>query len=196
MKKMELNDAKAAQLIAYIASKTDIGKTKLMKLLYLIDFTAYTELGTSITNDTYVHKQWGPVPNGIFHRLDSIIGGVATKSLENRGGDNSYEKYTAIHGEGALRNFSAQEIAIIDGVLNEYAEKSRDQLVTLTHEEIPWSVTNEGEEIPYFLAPYRDYKKPTKEEAQAVMADTQYMKSLYDSYSTFVKEQEGLAVEF
>ena len=196
MENLNCNREKSAQLIAYIASKTDVGKTKLMKLLYFIDFSAYTKLGRSVTNDTYLNKRWGPVPSHIFHNLESLIGGHASMTLERRGGENPYEKYLPVEGRGTLHGFAEEEIAIIDEVLSLYGDKTRGQLVNATHEEIPWLATTEGEPIPYFLAPYRAYKRPTKSAVKLLTSDKKFMATIDRALAAYQKELESEAISF
>jgi uncharacterized phage-associated protein len=196
MENLNCNRAKSAQLIAYVASKTDVGKTKLMKLLYFIDFTAYAKLGRPITNDSYVNRRWGPVPSDIFHNLESLIGGYANMSLESRGGENPYAKYSPVDGNSSLHGFADEEIAIIDEVLSLYGNKTRSQLVNVTHEEIPWQVTTEGEPIPYFLAPYRAYKRPTKSDVKAITSNKKLMATIDRAFATYQQELKAESVSF
>src|SRR5437899_3187118 len=91
-----LNEEKTRQLLALLADRVDIGKTKLMKLLYLIDFTAYERTGKSITNDQYVHWQFGPVPRSIWRGLNNnLVAGVLQKTTESRG-DGTYVRFSPI----------------------------------------------------------------------------------------------------
>ena len=61
------NMEKLRELILYIcrASESDeaFGKVKLNKLLFFSDFSAYVDLGQSITRQDYKKLKQGPVPN-------------------------------------------------------------------------------------------------------------------------------------
>ena len=57
--------AKYKQTILFLvnsdANNDRLGKVKLFKLLYYIDFDHYQEYDASITGDTYYKRQYGPV---------------------------------------------------------------------------------------------------------------------------------------
>lgn len=159
------NLEKLQDLILCIAGNApDIGITKLEKLMYLCDFEAIKELGKSISTDTYRNFQWGPVPKHFVPAYDALIGQgkLTVEKIQTKAG-KPFVKITA-QGECSKEDFSKEEWAIINGVLKQYAHKSAAELVQLTHEEIPWKLTERNEEIPEFLAHYRNYKKPSKEE--------------------------------
>ena len=65
------NPAKLKAAVAYLAGQTSPGKTKLFKLLYFADFTAYAEHGVSISGTSYHHYVRGPVPAALRHDLDT-----------------------------------------------------------------------------------------------------------------------------
>src|SRR5688572_20125859 len=67
------NEKKLKSLIAHIAKERPrLGKVKLFKLMYLIDFTAYSEIGHSVTGEMYESFPMGPVPTTLWHRFQEI----------------------------------------------------------------------------------------------------------------------------
>jgi hypothetical protein len=64
---MSVNKEKLKQLIHYIIhkcqDKPDFGKTVLYKLMYFSDFNHYEIYEKLITDETYIKKQYGPVPS-------------------------------------------------------------------------------------------------------------------------------------
>src|SRR5438477_2454430 len=60
-------------ILCLTESASDIGITKLEKLLYLCDFEAIKELGKSITGDKYKNFQWGPVPKHFIPAYEGLL---------------------------------------------------------------------------------------------------------------------------
>lgn len=173
------NLEKLQNLILCVAAKApDIGITKLEKLLYLVDFEAIKELGKSISEDAYRNFQWGPVPIHFIPAHDNLIaqGKLQERKIKLQSGRDFTE--LTPHAECDQNSFTRDEWRIIEAVLNEYGHKSAADLVTLTHAELPWKLTERNEEIPEFLAHYRGYKKPSKEEIDRLTADPDYLRSV------------------
>ena len=64
---------KLINTIIYFAQNTkNCGKTKLMKLLYFLDFTHFKQTGKSVTGLDYYTWEWGPVPKELFKELDDM----------------------------------------------------------------------------------------------------------------------------
>jgi len=177
----EFDPQRASQLIAYISSKVNVGKVKLMKLIYLSDFIAYEKLGKPITNDMYKNWPKGPVPEGIFFGLEEMSGSVFTvtpKQFERNGEIYEYEKFEP----GAtfdMSLFTQDQRQIIDGVLLQYGSMSTNDFVELVHEEAPYKMTQAREEIPYYLAPLRCSKQLTPEEIQELQSNKEYLDSVF-----------------
>lgn len=181
------NEEKTKQLILYLASKVDIGKTKLMKLLYLIDFTAYEKTGKPITNDTYVHWALGPVPKNVWKKCSSLIAGIIEQVTENR----TTGKYTKFVPKTSpnVSVFTGDERKVIDSVITKYGGKFQEELVDMVHAELPYTLTKENEVIPYHLAPYRNYKKLSRAQLKKLRANKSYLKRLRDAYKQFQTER-------
>ncbi len=181
------DEEKTRQLILYLASKVDIGKTKLMKLLYLIDFAAYGEIGKSITNDTYEHWTLGPVPRNIWRKCGALLSDIVDQVTEERG-TGKYTRFVP-KIDPDLSVFTKTELEIIDSIIKKYGTKFQQELVELVHEELPFKLTKKDEVIPYYLASYRNHKNLTPAQIKKLRADKGYMKRLRDAYKLFKKEQ-------
>ncbi len=188
------DERRAKALLAYIASKTDVGKTKLMKLVYLMDFEMYEKSGRAITNDTYENWPLGPVPTNTWKKLSE---GFATDVLNVKKEETAvgtYLRYTSKKPlETLQKEFSPDELEVIDRVLNEYGEMGQQKLVELVHEELPYLLTTKGEKIPYFLAPYRNYKKLTGAELKKVRANKQYIGEIKEAFREAKRAEETRA---
>lgn len=147
------NKDKFKQIYMYVLSlfkQNGVPKTKLAKLLYLIDFRHFYENLESMSGILYKHQQYGPVPD-IFHELTDEL-------FEN--GDIKIEFLT----EGAqmispLSNIykdeynllSKKEIKEIEEVCNAWKNKSTKEIVNYTHHQKPWMASRDNEIIPYSL---------------------------------------------
>jgi uncharacterized phage-associated protein len=177
--------AKLQELIVCLAERaSDIGKTKLEKLMYLCDFEATRTLGKSISEDTYRNFRWGPVPKHFVPALEILI---ETKRIQQTeiptGPDSKFIKFDPKeHCNRAI--FSDEEWKVIESVLAEHGNKTAKELVTLTHDELPWMLTERNEDIPYFLAHYRTHKRPTQTEVAALLDERDYVGSISKQLSS------------
>ena len=170
---------KLEELILCIAERApDIGVTKLEKLMYLCDFEAASLLGTSITGDAYRNFQWGPVPKHFMVALNSLI--EQNKIEKNEIVLGADKKFVQLTPKAACEpaTFSEKEWEIVERVLAAHGAKTASALVKLTHEELTWKMTQRNEEIPYFLARYRYYKRPSQEQVASLLGDKDYLVSI------------------
>jgi uncharacterized phage-associated protein len=183
MPTMKFDGKKTKVLLAYIAGHTNIGKTKLMKLLYLMDFTMYERFGRSITGDTYRHWPQGPVPVMTWRGMkgeDNVKEFLTEESIPTSIG-TTYIKYTP-NRQPDTSAFTSEEKEIIDNILRSYGDMNQQQLVELVHSELPYLISAEDEEIPYFMALYRDYKKPSAKEIRKITSNKSLMRKLKQYY--------------
>lgn len=190
--KEKFDENKAKQLILYLASKVDVGKTKLMKLLYLIDFIAYEKRGKPITNDVYEHWDLGPVPRNIWKRFKELTTGILDQKAEDRNTGKYHKLVPKIATNLAV--FTKAEREVIDSVIEDYGNLYQRELVQIVHKELPYRITQKDEVIPYHLAPYRNYKRLTKTQLAKLRADKAYIKRLRDAYRAFKAEQSERAI--
>jgi len=126
-----------------------LGLTKLMKLLYYVDFEFYQNEGSSITGDQYVAMPYGPVPR----KAESL--------LEKMTNDEQIhmEKVTFVYPQNKyypkvehnMSTFSAKELSHIENVAKRFQHWTAKQMSDLTHDEYPWQTTRRGEIIDYNL---------------------------------------------
>lgn len=145
-------DDKMRELILYIALRchTDehFGKTKLNKLLFFADFQAYDMLGRSITNMEYQALDQGPAPRAMVPLLKQLV-----ESHDLIVQDVPRFSYTQSRPI-ALRSpdlsiFTADEIALVDGIISQYWDFTATQMSDATHELDGWKLADPGETIPF-----------------------------------------------
>jgi hypothetical protein len=142
---------KLEALAHYICYKcqapTALGSTKLNKILWYSDVISLKLRGEAITGETYVKRQYGPVPKRILEVI---------KRLEKRGDivvrPSDYHGYAKRDFIAMTKPdfsvFSPEEISIVDDVLREVCYSHTATSISLsTHDDI-WRLADIGEEIP------------------------------------------------
>jgi len=149
-------------IIAYLADKIDkLYVTKLMKLLYYIDFISYAETkGSSVTNDIYYKLPYGPVPSFVKNEIDNLEEPVMESEIKGQFADiirldNSKDKNGKVvvgKKKYDLKKLSQYEKDLIDEVIKKLGKKTASFLTSKTHREKPYLLTNNNSVIDYELA--------------------------------------------
>jgi len=137
------------------AGKPNVGETVLYKLLYFSDFNYYEMYEEHLTGAKYRKLPFGPVPQ----KLDTIINQMINAGLLQR-------VKTEYHGfpqtrylpleKADLTELKASEKEIIDRVIEQMSDWSAAMISDYSHKDLPWEVTEEGKDISYNLAFYRE----------------------------------------
>jgi transcriptional regulator with XRE-family HTH domain len=154
-----LKVSKFKNVILYIlercAGKPNVGETVLYKLLYFSDFNYYEMYEEHLTGAKYRKLPYGPVPQ----QLDTIIGQMIKKGQLQR-------VKTAYHGfpqtrylpleKADLTELKASEKEVIDRVIDQMSDWSAAAISNYSHKDLPWEATEDGQDISYNLAFYRE----------------------------------------
>jgi len=153
---------KLKAIIKYFCHNTNpafLGKTKLMKLFYFLDFTQIKRYGVSVTGETYYHLEFGPIPTTIKNLVDSVSDDPETALLSDViqvHCDNGHDRHKIFCLQSFTEQdkdyFSQAEFNTLEDVAKRFRDYSTQQIVDISHEEAPWRLTNELEIIPYQLA--------------------------------------------
>jgi uncharacterized phage-associated protein len=144
------------ELILYVAAKmhrdqhVGIGRMKLAKLLWRIDFTAYWQLEHPISEATYEADAFGPAPTQEP---------LATRDLSDAGRFEWVREWDAqwmpvARDEPDMSIFSDEECELIDRVVDRYRNTSGRQMVEIAHEFPGWihawrDGEGKGSPVPY-----------------------------------------------
>ncbi len=173
---MNIPIAKIKAILLYFTNNTDVtylGKVKLMKLIYFLDFMHVKEYGSPVTFDTYINLEHGPIPSFIKNLVDSAADDIDSSNLadtivfERPAGTRMFRflpkrEFT----ETDKDYFSQSELDILEKVCARFGNKNTQFLEDASHREAPWSKTNFLEEIPYTLATEDPDCQSTKEEIE------------------------------
>jgi len=162
-------DLKKVGIIAsYLSENTDnLYVTKLLKLLYYIDFCAYKLRGAAVTNDTYYRLPYGPVPTVVKNEIDLLKSRILGKEIESQ-----LKKYIELasdtKGLGDLivskkkvnidKDLSENEALLVKQIAKKFKSTSASKLSEQTHEEKPWKLTPANSPISYDLSKYLEIK--------------------------------------
>lgn len=175
---------KLINAIIYFANHTKYcGKTKLLKLLYLLDFKKFKQTGNSVTGLEYFAWQMGPVPKDLFEELS---------------GNMKPDMRSAIHdlpeGEGFKQirpkkkfdsqYFSDNEMKLLQHIAFVFKDAKADAMVESTHlKNEPWERTlkekGEFQRIDYMLAIDSDIASLPYDEAEERMKERSEMNKIF-----------------
>jgi len=155
--KLQVNKLK--NVLLYIlercAGKPNVGETVLYKLLYFCDFNYYELYEEHLTGAKYRKLPFGPVPQ----KLDTIINQMIDKGQLQRV-KTDYHGYPQTRylplEKADLTELRASEKDVIDRVIEQMSDWSANMIGDYSHKDLPWEVTDEGKDISYNLAFYRE----------------------------------------
>lgn len=137
-----------------IAGKPHVGMTVLYKLLYFIDFDYYEKYERQLTGAVYIHNHYGPTPIAFGKIVKEMEREGLLETVETKYFQHEQKKFLP-HRTPDLTSLSGQEIAHIDATLARLGNKNANELTELSHRDIPWIGTQEGEPIAYESVFYR-----------------------------------------
>ena len=136
-----------AHCIEYGAMKDGkITKTKLAKLVYLVDFANFYKFLVPMTGFEYKKLPFGPVTVEFFSVLEyMMVHGILSE--EKKGTANLF--YLIEEPERDL--LSETEIKLIREIAQKWCQHNTESIVDFTHEQLPWKISRYNEVIPYEL---------------------------------------------
>lgn len=142
----------------------NLGKTKLNKMLYFLDFDHFEKYGKPVTDDVYINLELGPVPQSIDSILDEMIRRGLIEILPEQVVD-----FVRYHLLAKIKHnpnvFLPSEIEILCEISEKWQHHTAKEVVMASHGEAPWLATRNGEAIPYPLANYRGkFESPSYDE--------------------------------
>jgi uncharacterized phage-associated protein len=166
---------KLINAIIYFAANTKYcGKTKLLKLLYFLDFRHFKQTGKSITGLDYYAWNMGPVPKDLFNELTEKMDPDLKAAIH----DLPQEGFQNIRPKKKFdpKYFSNQEMNLLKDLAFIFKDAKADDMIESTHlKNEPWDRTlkekGEFKKIDYMLAidseivslPYNEAKERMEE---------------------------------
>ena len=136
-----------------VGSKPNIGETVLYKLLYFSDFDFYEKYEEQLIGATYIKNRRGPTPvefaKIVAETMDKEIIKVESKYF-----NYPQKKYLPLR-RADLSKLRANEIEVIDKVLDKLSDMNAKQISDYSHDDVPWLTTEDNEVIEYESVFYR-----------------------------------------
>ncbi|MBU1290081.1 SocA family protein [Patescibacteria group bacterium] len=176
---MRISISKLKAILLYFCAHTNprfLGKVKLMKLFYFLDFMHVKQYGSPVTYDDYVHLERGPIPSNIKNLVDNVDDDMDDAILSDTIKIETLEGQK-IHRILPLRKFSKDdekyfsenELDILQKVCIRFGNVNTRKIEDESHKESPWNSTELLDKIPYILAADDADCKVTKEEIKLLM---------------------------
>lgn len=160
------NLQKFKQVLLYVLGKTagkpNIGMTALYKLLYFIDFDYFEKYEEQLMGLTYIKNHHGPTPREFSAVVAAMKSKGEVEELRSKYFKYDQKKFLPLKTPD-LSLLSAQELEMVDDVLARYGDKTATELSALSHEDTPWAVAKEKEDLHYDLVFYRSDKLSVRE---------------------------------
>jgi len=130
-----------------------LGKTKLAKLLYYLDFISYRDRKEKVTGALYYKQEYGPLAQDLTEMIADLV--VEEKLEVSRevveGTGKQKDKFHALTKPNE-RVFDMYEQELLRKLANTYAEVPTDTIVAKSHLEAPWVEAKNGAALNYELA--------------------------------------------
>lgn len=137
-----------------VGSKPNIGETVIYKLLYFIDYDFYEKYEDQLIGATYMKNQYGPTPIEFIKIVEQMINHEEIEKVKSGYFNYPQTKYLPLR-KPDLTKFKANEIEVIDDVLNRLSDMNAAQISAYSHNDVPWMTTDDGEAIEYESVFYR-----------------------------------------
>lgn len=141
-------------ILGKIGAKPNVGETVLYKLLYFIDFNYYEKYEEQIIGATYIKNHHGPTPIEFQVIINEMIESKEIEVVKSKYFQHLQKKYLP-HREPDLSIFNANEIKLIDDVLQKLSGMNAKTISEYSHQDVPWIVTAERQKIDYESVFYR-----------------------------------------
>ena len=159
---MNISLPKLKAILKFFCQNTDpkiLGKTKLMKLFYFLDFSHVKKYGVSVTGDTYYRLEHGPIPSVIKNLVDSLETesnwSLLYDTIEILKSDDDPKHIIKCKKNFTTKDedyFSPIELNTLKEVCARFSQYNAKQIVDMAHQEASWRKTQEMGHIPYALA--------------------------------------------
>ncbi len=155
--KFDFSERRLKDLMLYVSEKLaddpTFGETKLNKALFFSDFEAYRLLGKPITGAEYQKNKYGPTARLYTIMRDELLRTHQIKSERKLIVDHVQDVLSPRDVRANMDQFSPEEIAIVDRVIEEMRQYNNTEISDKSHEQSAgWRAKKQGETIHYETA--------------------------------------------
>lgn len=152
-------------ILGKVGAKPNVGETVLYKLLYFIDFNYYEKYEEQLIGATYIKNHHGPTPIEFQTIVNEMIENKEIEVVKSNYFQHLQKKYLP-HQEPDLSVLNANEIKVIDDVLQKLSSMNAATISEYSHQDVPWMVTSERQKIDYESVFYRTPAYSVREYSQ------------------------------
>lgn len=153
--KKSANQNKATALVLHFSKNAfSVGRKKLAKLLYFIDFTSIELFGNSLTEYEYKKYTYGPIPVNFYSALKTMESDKSIKCHEQKG--MLLPALIEPLSEPNYSLFSPKEMELIESITEKFKHSTAGELEKIAQSEAPYNMVEFDEVIPDHLAYYRN----------------------------------------
>lgn len=156
---VKINEKKYKNLILFFVNKIKngtLGKLKIMKLLYFLDFDYFEKYGQSISGDEYLRFDNGPIPR-MAERILKEMNGKDIKIVKRKIGlGYNDQQHIEPLKDFDVSLFSKEELLMMEDTAGKWEKLSGTEMKNASHGEAPWIATKPNNVIDYNLAYYRN----------------------------------------
>ncbi len=180
---LKFDEAKASEAAAYLLALRggQMHYMKLIKLLYLADRASLQRWGTSITTDTHVSMDHGPVVSTIYNLIRRRVE-TPTWSHYISPPMGDAEKEVALLADVKFSRLSRAEVQLLEEVFDQYGRWNRYRLRDYVMHKLPEWKDPEGTSIPITIADILRAGGATNEEIEAVEKELRTVKRAEKSF--------------
>lgn len=132
-----------------------LGKTKLNKLLYYLDFVSFRDRQTSVTGDVYISKTYGPVPEKIDEMLAEL---KKSEDIQIEPPSDDKKGFSfRLRTDPDLTVFDEYELSLLKKICDEFENWKTEKIVNQTHLEAPWFYSEPYDTVDYKYASNIDF---------------------------------------
>ncbi|MFC1613413.1 Panacea domain-containing protein [Patescibacteria group bacterium] len=155
----KINEEKYKNVVLFFANKVQnntLGKLKMMKLLYFLDFDFFEKYEKSVTGDEYLRFENGPVPRMAEKILKEMAGNEIKITKRKIGAGYNDQHHISPLQEFDLKLFTKEELLMMEEIADKWEKFSGADMKNASHGEAPWIATKPNDIIDYNLAYYRN----------------------------------------
>ena len=156
---VKINEKKYKNLILFFANKIrngTLGKLKIMKLMYFLDFDYFERYGKSISGDEYLRFDNGPIPRMAEKVLKEMSGKDIKITKRKIGSGYNDQQHIEALKDFDVSLFSKEELLMMEEIANKWERFSGAEMKNASHGEAPCIATKPNNVIDYNLAYYRN----------------------------------------
>lgn len=150
-----VDESKLQDVILFFVrhGETDLGKTKLMKLLYFADFGHYRQHYVPITGAAYQKWPQGPVAPRALDLLREMVRDGLIRREDLPVGTKVMQTHVMSHPDWSeLATLDEAEKATVREVWKKWRNATTNEIVSASHKEPGWLSTPLYDVIPYHTA--------------------------------------------